>query len=211
MVSIGKKIGKGHTELVQRIQRLLKTESLMGAVVLLKSLSPVTASQVLEALRVEDQKKLYDVWLGSGETLLTELPVKETAKNEPSEKRPLDLVPFFPNHFISDVTAVLWVICLISLLTIFAPAELETKANPFNTPTGVKPEWYFLFLYGLLRFFPPIVSILIPLVGGILLTLLPFLDKNPDTRPAKRKLALITSTFLLMALIAFSLIGALGK
>lgn len=205
------KMGKSKADLVPKIQRLLKTESLMGAVLLLKSLDPTIASKVLETLPPEDRKKLHDLWLGSEEELLTELPVEEEPQPEVLYERLEDSVPFFPDHFVSEVTAILWIICLISVLTIFAPVGLEMKANPFNTPVGVRPEWYFLFLYSLLLFVPPIISILVPLVGGLLLTLLPFLDKNPGVKLSKRKIALSACMILLTIIITLSVIGAFGE
>ncbi len=202
---------KHHDILVQKIERLLNTGSLMGAIVLLKSLTPATASQVLETLPQTEQKKLYDAWLGSGEKLLKELPVQEIAEDTPPEKKGLDSVPFFPDHFISQATAMLWIICLISILTIFSPAGLETKANPFSTPIGVKPEWYLLFLYALLRFVPPILGVLVLLAGGILLTLLPFLDKNREVKPSRRKFAIVVCVLLSISIMALSFVGASVK
>lgn len=202
---------KGHAHLIKKIRLLLETESLMGAVVLLKSLNPQVASQVLKDLPHQDQKRLYDAWLGSGEPLLAELPVREKAEQEHPVRSTLDSVPYFPDHFVSEVTAVLWIVCLISILTIFAPAGLETKANPLSTPVGVKPEWYFLFLYSLLRFFPPAVGVLALMASGFLLALLPFLDKNPELRPSKRKLALSACMLFLLTIIALTLIGAYGN
>lgn len=197
--------------LVAKIQRLLDSESLMGAVVLLKSLNPEVASEALESLPLEDRKKLSDVWLGSGEALLAELPVQTEPTEKIADDNQPESVPFFPDHFVSQVTAVLWVICLISVLTIFSPAGLESKADPLHTPSGVKPEWYFLFLYSLLRFVPPSLGVLALMAGGILLTLLPFLDRNPDIEFARRKLALASCAALLAAIVALSFISVFGE
>ena len=89
------------------------------------------------------------------------------------------------------------------LLLTFAvkfPAHLDEIANPADASYVPRPEWYFLSLFELLKYFPgpfePVATMVIPgLVVGFLL-MLPFLDRGPDRRPFSRGRMLLTLTML---------------
>lgn len=119
---------------------------------------------------------------------------------EVHEYDPKLTVPFYPDHAISEATAVFIILSLVSVLCIFFPVILDIKANPMVTPAGSKPEWYYLFLYAFLHFVPPLVGVLAPLVGVGILFFLPFLDRNPERNPRHRIVA-ITGAILLLAVI----------
>jgi cytochrome b6-f complex subunit 4 len=114
---------------------------------------------------------------------------------------------FFPDHFLSEAAAMLMLLSLYAVLAIFMPAGLETRANPNVTPVGIKPEWYFLFLYALLHYVPVVVGVIMPLVGFGLLGALPWLDRNPERAPRKRVIAIVASLLVLAGVIALSIIG----
>jgi ubiquinol-cytochrome c reductase cytochrome b subunit len=67
-----------------------------------------------------------------------------------------------------------------------APVGLEPPADPMNTPEHVKSEWYFLFLYQMLKYVPKTLGVLIPIIGLIILAIWPFLDRGKDTLRARR-------------------------
>ena len=117
-------------------------------------------------------------------------------------------VRFFPEHFTSEVTAMFLVLSLYTFLCIILPAPLDIKADPMATPTGSKPEWYFLFLYAYLHYVPPIVGTFTPMVGVALLIFLPWLDRNPERAPSKRVIAIAGSIVLLTVIIVLTVIGA---
>jgi ubiquinol-cytochrome c reductase cytochrome b subunit len=83
---------------------------------------------------------------------------------------------------------------IIGAIGMFMPVGLQEPADPLNTPLHVKPEWYFLFLYQLLKvvpdyvFFGQIEGRVLVTVGTIVgllgLMLLPFFDKKEDTKRA---------------------------
>ena len=116
-------------------------------------------------------------------------------------------IPFFPDHFISEATGMVLLLCLYSVLAILWPATLEAPANPLVTPPGIKPEWYFLFLYSFLHFVPVIVGVMAPMVGLGFLIFMPWIDRNPSRKPRKRLIAISLSVLLLIGIVALTIIG----
>jgi quinol-cytochrome oxidoreductase complex cytochrome b subunit len=127
-----------------------------------------------------------------------------------------DTIPFFPNYIILEVIVAFLVLAGIIVLVTLLPAGLEEKADPFNTPAHIKPEWYFLWIYQFIKVPPMLIGpgmlaqlagIFIPAVGIVLLMFLPFLDKNPERRPGRRKLGMIITGLILLGFIAISIWG----
>jgi quinol-cytochrome oxidoreductase complex cytochrome b subunit len=127
-----------------------------------------------------------------------------------------DTIPFFPNYIILEVIVSLIVLAVLIVLATFLPTGLEDKADPFNTPQHIKPEWYFLWIYQFIKVpsmvigpgvLAELTGIFIPAVGILLLILLPFLDRKPERRPLRRKLAMIVTGLILAVLVALSIWG----
>ena len=116
-------------------------------------------------------------------------------------------IRFFPDHFISEATAMVLVLCLYVVLAIFAPAYLEIRANPTMTPVGAKPAWYFLFLYAYLHYVPPLVGTLTPVGLLVLLGVWPFIDRNPSRKPRRRVLALSLGAVVVVVIIGLTILG----
>ena len=114
---------------------------------------------------------------------------------------------FFPDHFLSEATAMLLLLSLYALLAIFMPAGLEIKANPLATPTGIKPEWYFLFLYAFLHYVPVVVGVMGSLAGFVFLAAIPWIDRNPSRKPRTRIFAIAASIMLLAGVVVLTVIG----
>jgi len=123
-----------------------------------------------------------------------------------------DSVPFFPNHFMTEFYVVIGIVVLaiiIGALGMLSPVGLQDPADPLNTPLHVKPEWYFLALYQLLKYVPPqILGINGPMfaVVGILLAVVviaiwPFLDKKADSKKAVRIRAIGVAVFVVLAIV----------
>ena len=96
-------------------------------------------------------------------------------------------VPFFPNFILKDSLGWMIILALIGVLCVFFPWEVGQKADPFAaTPIGIKPEWYFIFMFTTLRIIPShififegeILAILGFMIGGLLWMLVPLLDRN---------------------------------
>lgn len=105
-------------------------------------------------------------------------------KTNPPARRDM---PFFPNFFLREMIA--WYVALgvLGALAALAPWELGTKADPFaSAPAGIRPEWYFLFMFQTLKLIPARIWFIDgELVGlaafggaGLLWTLLPFFDRE---------------------------------
>src|ERR687889_1926097 len=96
--------------------------------------------------------------------------------------------PFFPYAVAKDSVMACIVLLVIILMSIILGAELGPKADPTTTTYVPRPEWYFFFLFELLRVVKPAVltplaTIGIPTICIILLIALPFIDRSPERRP----------------------------
>jgi mono/diheme cytochrome c family protein len=90
---------------------------------------------------------------------------------------------FFPDSLFKDAIVSLIVFLVLVALAIFVGAPLEERANPADTNYTPRPEWYFLFLFQLLKYFPGKLEFLgvvvIPTIAILLLLGLPLLDRSP--------------------------------
>ena len=100
---------------------------------------------------------------------------------------PSRMVPFIPDFLLRDLVGWLAALACLAALAAYFPAELGEKADPFaSAPAGIKPEWYFMFMFQTLKYVPPhilgiegeVVGILGFGVAGVFLLLIPFLDKH---------------------------------
>ncbi|MBA7480499.1 Cytochrome bc complex cytochrome b subunit [subsurface metagenome] len=96
-------------------------------------------------------------------------------------------VPFFPNFILKDSLGWMLILALIGVLCVFFPWEIGQKADPFAaTPIGIKPEWYFTFMFSTLKIIPAhifsiegeMIALFGFMIGGLLWMLVPFLDRN---------------------------------
>lgn len=131
---------------------------------------------------------------------------------EQKEQQDDDAIPFFPDHALTEYwVAFGFMILLLGIGVIgqLFPVGLEAPADPYNTPLHVKPEWYFLGLYQLLKFVPKTVGVLIPIIGVGILVLWPFLDKREDSKRA-RLIRIIGTTVVLVGYAILTIWGELS-
>jgi menaquinol-cytochrome c reductase cytochrome b/c subunit len=121
--------------------------------------------------------------------------------------------PFFPYAVAKDSLMACVVLLSIILMSLTFGAELGPKADPTTTTYVPRPEWYFFFLFELLRvikpaILTPLATIGVPTICIILLILLPFVDRNPERRPERRPIATIAGIFTIVAMGYLTYLGA---
>lgn len=101
---------------------------------------------------------------------------------------------FWPDIIFEDTIAVLVVLAIIVALAVIEGVPMGAVANPADTAYVPRPEWYFMFLFELLKYFPGALEwvgvAVVPGVAVLFLLLLPFIDKHPLRSPAKRPIAM---------------------
>nr|AJB43619.1 cytochrome b [Desmodus rotundus] len=138
----------------------------------------------------------------------------ETGSNNPTGiPSDPDTIPFHPYFTIKDILGFLMMLILLSTLTLFSPDLLGdpdnyTQANPLNTPPHIKPEWYFLFAYAILRSIPNKLGGVLALVMSILiLATLPFLHTSKQRSMTFRPLSQCLFWLLMATLLTLTWIG----
>jgi menaquinol-cytochrome c reductase cytochrome b/c subunit len=121
--------------------------------------------------------------------------------------------PFFPYAVAKDSIMACVVMACIITMSLVLGAELGSKANPTTTTYVPRPEWYFFFLFEVLRVIKPpslvpLATIGIPTLGMILLFLLPFYDRGPERRPERRPIATLTGIAVIGAMAFLTWEGA---
>lgn len=126
---------------------------------------------------------------------------------------PTDKVNTWPHLMIAELTALMAVTALLLVMSAVLQAPLLDPANPNATPNPSKAPWYFLGLQELLSYFDPqIAGVTVPtLVGMIGFMAVPFVDRNPSTRPSDRKFAIMLYTFFMAGSATLTIFGVLFR
>nr|QGQ61450.1 cytochrome b [Lasiopodomys gregalis]WDR46915.1 cytochrome b [Lasiopodomys anglicus]WDR46928.1 cytochrome b [Lasiopodomys anglicus] len=138
----------------------------------------------------------------------------ETGSNNPTGlNSDADKIPFHPYYTIKDFLGVLILLMAFMALVLFLPDILGdpdnfTPANPLNTPPHIKPEWYFLFAYAILRSIPNKLGGVLALILSILiLALMPFLHTSKQRTLAFRPITQTMYWILVADLLILTWIG----
>ena len=124
-------------------------------------------------------------------------------------------VPFWPVHMAKEAGVA--VVCMAALFTlaVTSPWEIGAPADPLNTPEGIKPEWYFLPTYQLLKYFSGSwgkpLGILVSGVPFLLLFAWPFLERGPGRRPSRRKWAVRIGIAAVVLALVFGILGYVSE
>ena len=127
-----------------------------------------------------------------------------------SEKESENSVPFYPDHVVLEAKVALGVgilVIIIGIIGLFSPVGLGAPADPMDTPLHIKPEWYFLSLYQLLRFIPETVGATFPVVLILIMLIWPFLDQKPDQSKKAVRIRFWFSLAAMIILIALTIWG----
>jgi cytochrome b6 len=134
------------------------------------------------------------------------------------DEQKVKTMKFVPNFLMRDLIGWILAIGVLAALAALFPWELGEKADPFaSAPAGIRPEWYFLFMFDTLKLIPAkvfsldgeVVGILAFALGGLLWVIVPFLDKSSANR---RKSRIITSIgwVVVLYIVAMTVYGYLS-
>jgi quinol-cytochrome oxidoreductase complex cytochrome b subunit len=126
---------------------------------------------------------------------------------------------FWPNHLVTEVASMIGFMGLIVILAGYLPHGLQDPADPFVTPEHVKPEWFFLALYQILKLVPRTfmgiedfnkpATLIFSGVIVLLMMALPWIDRTPPDaqHPLRRLPITIIFTVGLLAFLALTFWG----
>lgn len=119
-------------------------------------------------------------------------------------------MPFFPNFFLRDLVGWLCALGILAALAAYYPAELGRKADPFQpAPIGIKPEWYFMAMFQTLKLLPghilgiegELLGVLVFGVIGLMLIVMPFLDRGAAQGKPSRLAALFGALLIVYTVV----------
>nr|WPT25722.1 cytochrome b [Caretta caretta]WPT25735.1 cytochrome b [Caretta caretta]WPT26203.1 cytochrome b [Caretta caretta] len=150
----------------------------------------------------------------TGLTMVHLLFLHETGSNNPTGLNSnTDKIPFHPYFSYKDLLGLILMLTFLLTLTLFSPYLLGdpdnfTPANPLSTPPHIKPEWYFLFAYAILRSIPNKLGGVLALLFSILvLLLMPTLHTSKQRTASFRPLTQILFWSLVADLLVLTWIG----
>jgi quinol-cytochrome oxidoreductase complex cytochrome b subunit len=127
----------------------------------------------------------------------------------------LTTMPFFPNFLLRDLLLWLIVLNVLAILAVFFPWELGHKVDPFaSAPAGIKPEWYFLFMFQTLKYIPAkilifdgeVLGIMLFSIAGLFWLLVPFWDRK-SVRGEQSRFINYIGLFIVLYIILLTIIG----
>ncbi len=127
-----------------------------------------------------------------------------------TEEKDNNSVPFYPDHVWLEAKVAIGVgvaLVILGIIGIFFPVGVGEPADPMETPAHTKPEWYFLFLYQILKFIPKTIGATAPVIAILILAIWPFIDSKPDKDPRVIRVRLIISLALILIIIGLTIWG----
>ena len=126
---------------------------------------------------------------------------------------PTDKVNTWPHLMIAEFTALMVCTAALIVLSVILQAPLLELANFNETPNPSKAPWYFLGLQELLSYYDPqIAGVIIPTITGLVgFMAIPYVDRNPSTKPSDRKFAIMLFTLFLAGSATLTLLGTLFR
>jgi menaquinol-cytochrome c reductase cytochrome b/c subunit len=119
---------------------------------------------------------------------------------------------FWPDSIYKDLLVSFAIFLLLILLATFLGVANEAKADPSDSAYIPRPEWYFLFLFQLLKYFPGeiewIGTAVVPGIAVFALFLLPFFDRNPKRHPRSRRWAVSIMSVIVAGIVVLTILAA---
>jgi ubiquinol-cytochrome c reductase cytochrome b subunit len=138
-------------------------------------------------------------------------------KMSEEEKTKLGWTTPFYQHILKEMILSIFLVGVLVTLSTLFPPELGDKADPFSTPSHIKPEWYFLPGYQFLKvaekfgflgdWAPKVIGILGQAFPVLILLAVPWLDRGPDRLPGRRKLVLLLGVLFALSAVGLGLWG----
>jgi hypothetical protein len=126
-----------------------------------------------------------------------------------TSSEPADKVNVWPHLLAIEFVALLAMLALLTLMSVFIDAPLLEFANFNEQPNPSKAPWYFLGLQELLAYFDPqVAGVIIPGFGVVALAFIPYIDRNPSVRPSDRKFASSIFSVFVMAASILTIFGS---
>lgn len=123
-------------------------------------------------------------------------------------------IVFYPNFLFREAVAALIVVIVVVAMALLMPMKVGDPADPSDSSFKPRPEWYFMAPFYLLKIFPSsleiIPTVIVPILTFVFLLILPFVDKNPEIHPKKRKLAMSLMGGGVLLTILFTVLGILA-
>jgi menaquinol-cytochrome c reductase cytochrome b/c subunit len=121
-------------------------------------------------------------------------------------------VKFYPDIIYKDLLVSFGIFLLLLGLAIFVGVAAEPPADPSDSAYIPRPEWYFLFLFEMLKYFPGqlewVGTVIIPTIAVLALFLLPFYDRSPLRYWKKRKVATAIMSLIVIAMVGLTIQAA---
>jgi len=120
-----------------------------------------------------------------------------------------DEIPFFPNHLLSEIALAFAILGLITIFASLFPAKLGQKYDPLNPPQILEPEWYFMGVYQFIKTqgVQPVHAVALLSVLGILLVLVPFIDRGTRRAPKDRPLMMAAAFVVALQFLVLTVYG----
>jgi len=134
----------------------------------------------------------------------------------PPEKQ--RVMPFYPNFVLRELMFWMFALAVINFLAVFFPWELGIKADPFaSAPAGIRPEWYFMFMFQSLKFLPPNVGVIegelfglmVFSLGGLLWFTLPLWDRWTGTDHVRARWVAWAGVAIVAFIVVMTILGYL--
>ena len=126
---------------------------------------------------------------------------------------------FFPNFIMRDLIGWILAIGVLAALAALFPWELGVKADPFApAPAGIKPEWYFLFMFQTLKYIPAkilffdgeVIGVLFFTLAGAALLVIPFINRSPEQFPRRRMIFNVVGVVAILYIAIMTVVGYLA-
>jgi len=144
-------------------------------------------------------------------------PVSEIPTNEPPRffwelwRDPTQkYIPYFWEELVSQAMILFLFLGIMGGLALLWPADLAAPANVLVTPQGIKPEWYFLGLFQLIKVVPELAGLAGVGVVFLLLIVLPFVDRSPERNPRYKPVTTTIALIIIIALVGLTVWGAVS-